>query len=83
MDDRTIFRSGAIGAIAAAACCATPLLTLLLPAVGLGAWLAAADFIVIALLFACLGLVALGLYRRRVTASAHCDTKHRKQGAKS
>jgi hypothetical protein len=57
-------------------------LAVLLPLVGLGAWLATAGFIVIPLVFVFLGLVALGLYRRRATAADHCETQPPKEGLK-
>lgn len=65
MDDRSLIRAGTAGAAVAAICCATPVLAVLLPLVGLSAWLGYADFVLIPLLLACLGLVAFGLHRRR------------------
>lgn len=70
MRDRTLIRTGAVGATIAAICCATPVLVVLLPALGLGVWLASADDVLFALLFAFLGLVGFGLYRRRAVALA-------------
>ena len=72
MSDRKLVLGGSIGATIAAICRATPVLVVLLPALGLGAWLAGADYVLIPLLLACLGLVGLGLYRRR-RASAACS----------
>ena len=68
MDDRALIRTGAVSAILAALCCATPILAALLPRAGLGAWLATASSIMIPLLLVFLGLFALGLYRRGATA---------------
>ena len=65
MRDRTLITTGAVGAALAAVCCATPLLAVLFGAVGLTAWLAKADYVVIPAFVLCLGLVAFGLYRRR------------------
>jgi mercuric ion transport protein len=62
--DRTLIATGAVGAVVAAVCCATPLLVIVLGAVGLTAWLANADYVVIPALILCLGLVAFGVYRR-------------------
>jgi mercuric ion transport protein len=56
---------GAIGAVLAAICCATPLLAVAFGAIGLGAWLAAADYVLIPVVLVCLVMVGLGLYRRR------------------
>ena len=66
MGDRALIATGAVGAVVAGVCCATPLLAVLLGAVGLTAWLAKADYVVIPALILCLGLIAFGLYRRRL-----------------
>lgn len=69
MDDRKLVRTGAIGAGIAAICCATPVLGVLLGAVGLSAWAAGADLVLMPVLIACLALVAIGVLRlRRATA---------------
>jgi mercuric ion transport protein len=62
--DRTLITTGAVGAVLAAVCCATPLLAVVLGAVGLAGWLAKADYVVIPALILCLGLVGFGRYRR-------------------
>jgi mercuric ion transport protein len=62
--DRTLITTGAVGAVLAAICCATPLLAVVLGAVGLAGWLAKADYVVIPALILCLGLLGFGLYRR-------------------
>jgi mercuric ion transport protein len=64
MPGRGLIATGAVGAILAAICCATPLLAVVLGAVGLSAWLAGADYVVFAVLVAGMGLIGLGLYRR-------------------
>ena len=61
MKDRALIATGAIGGILAAVCCATPLLAFALAAVGLGAWLAKADYVLIPILVVCLALLGLGL----------------------
>ena len=65
MHDRTLTTTGAIGAVVAAICCMTRLLVVVLGAVGLTAWLAKADYVLIPALILCLALVAFGLHRRR------------------
>ena len=67
MDDRSLIRTGVIGSIIAAICCGTPILAIALAAVGLSAWAAKADYVLIPIIFLCLGLVAVGLYRLRTT----------------
>ena len=69
MNDRSLIATGAIGAALAAICCATPVLALVLGGVGLTAWLAHADYVVMPVLFLGVALVGLGLYRRHVAAT--------------
>ncbi|MBX9595843.1 MAG: mercury resistance system transport protein MerF [Roseomonas sp.] len=71
MNDRTLIRTGAIGAVIAAICCATPILAITLGAAGLSAWAAGADVVLIPILLAFLALVAVGLVRRQ-RAKACC-----------
>ncbi len=66
MQDRSLITTGIVGGVIAAICCATPLLAVVFGAVGLTAWLAKADYILIPALVICLGLIVLGLYRRRL-----------------
>ena len=71
MTDRSLIATGAIGAILAAICCATPLLAVVLGGIGLTAWLAKADYIVMPVLFLGVVLVGLGAYRRHTEATCH------------
>lgn len=66
MKDRALIATGAIGGLLAALCCATPMLALVLGTVGLGAWLAKADYVLIPAFVLFLALLGLGLYRRYV-----------------
>ena len=66
MRDRTLITTGIVGAAVAAVCCATPLLAILFGALGLTAWLAKADYVLIPALILCLGLIGFSLYRRRL-----------------
>jgi mercuric ion transport protein len=66
MRDRTLITTGIVGAVVAAVCCATPLLTIAFGAVGLAAWMAKADYVLIPALILCVALVVLGLYRVRL-----------------
>ena len=81
MNDRALIRTGAAGAILAAICCATPILAVLLPLVGLGAWLARGDLVLFPLLAASLGLIAWGFYRRRTNAAC-CEAETHEEGLK-
>ena len=51
MIDRSLITTGAIGAVLAAICCATPLHAVVLGGIGLTAWLAKADYVVMPVLF--------------------------------
>ena len=83
MSDRTLITTGVVGGTLAAICCATPLLAVVLGAAGLTAWLSKADYVLIPALLICLGLVGIGLYRRRAAVDACCDQGSSKQGSKS
>ena len=67
--DQTLIAAGAFGALVAAICCATPLLAVLLGAVGLTAWAVKADYVLVPTIILCLVLMGIGLYRRRARAS--------------
>jgi|SRR6516164_9700014 mercuric ion transport protein len=71
MTDRSLITTGAIGAILAAICCATPPLVVVLGSIGLTAWLANADYVVLPVLFLGVALLGLGLYRRHAAAASH------------
>jgi mercuric ion transport protein len=70
MRDRALVTTGVVGGVLAAICCATPLLAVVFGAVGLTAWLTKADYVLIPSLIICLGLIGVGLYRRRVRQDA-------------
>lgn len=81
--DRALITTGSIRAIIAAICCATPLLAVLFATLGLTAWLAKADYVVIPALAICLALLGVGLYRRHTAAQACCDPNSPEQGRPS
>lgn len=84
MRDATLIKTGVVGAVIAAICCATPVLVLALGALGLSAWLDWADYIVIPALVAFAALAAYGFYRRRSAApGACCETAGTPPGASS
>jgi mercuric ion transport protein len=66
MRDQTILRTGIVGSIVAAVCCATPVLTIVLGAFGLSAWLAWADYVALSALIAFVALTGYALYRMRL-----------------
>jgi mercuric ion transport protein len=65
MRDRTLITTGAVGTVVAVVCCATPLLAVAFGAVGLTAWLAKVDYVLIPALILCIALIGFGFYRRR------------------
>lgn len=69
MKSRTIFRSGLIGAIIAALCCTTPILVITLGAIGLGAWVAHIDTVVLPALGLLIAMALFGWWRARREAA--------------
>ena len=65
MSDRKLLGVGLAGSGLAAVCCFTPALVLLLGALGLSAWLAWLDYVLLPALVLFLGLTAYALVRRR------------------
>src|SRR5215831_3967654 len=55
MKDATLIRTGAVGAVIAAVCCATPVLVIALGAVGLAASAAYLDYVLLPALAVCIG----------------------------
>jgi mercuric ion transport protein len=79
MDDRSLIATGVIGAVLAAICCAAPILAVVLGGIGLTAWLANADYVVIPVLILGLALVGLGLYRRHGAPRSDTSAKQRER----
>lgn len=73
MNDQTLIKTGVIGAVVAAVCCATPVLVIALGAVGLSAVTGYLDYVLFPALAICLGMIGYGLYRRRQDAAACCE----------
>ena len=61
----TLLRSGIIGTTVVALCCFTPVLVVLLGAIGLSAWLGWLDFVLFPALAYFLALTGYALWRRR------------------
>jgi mercuric ion transport protein len=64
MSDRKLLGVGLGGSAVAAVCCLTPALALLLGAVGLSAWLAWLDYILLPALVLFLGITGYAVLRR-------------------
>jgi mercuric ion transport protein len=69
MNEQTLVRTGIVGAVIAAVCCATPVLVIALGAVGLSALTGYLDYVLLPALALCIGLIGYGLYRRRRTGA--------------
>ena len=65
MNDQTLVKTGIIGAVIAAVCCATPVLVILFGAVGLSALTGYLDYVLLPALALCVALIGYGLYRQR------------------
>ena len=60
MNDRSLIATGGIAAVLAAICCATPILAIILGGIGLTAWIAKADYVVMPVLLLGLALSVSG-----------------------
>jgi mercuric ion transport protein len=78
MTDKGLLCTGAAGSVVAAICCFTPALVLLLGAVGLSAWLAWLDYVLLPALILFLGITVYALIRiQRAKAGATRPTEAR------
>ena len=68
MSDRTLLRTGVVGAVVAAVCCFTPILAVAFGLVGLTAWLGYVDYVLLPTFAFFVGLTVYALHRRRQTA---------------
>lgn len=62
MKNITIIRTGVIGSLIAAICCFTPAFVLLLGAIGLSAWIAWVDYILVPTLVLFMAITSYGWY---------------------
>jgi mercuric ion transport protein len=63
--ERALLKGGMAGTVVMAVCCFTPALVLLLGAIGLSAWLAWLDYVLLPGLVFFVGLTAFAFYRMR------------------
>lgn len=63
--NRKLLRTGIIGTVIAAICCFTPVLVVLLGALGLAAWVGWLDYVLIPALVFFIGLTGYAYYRQR------------------
>lgn len=76
MKDATILKTGIVGSVIAAICCATPVLVIALGAVGLSAWLGWIDYVLLPALAFFLAMTAYGLWRRHRVAACCANETH-------
>ena len=69
MNDSALVKTGIVGGVIAAVCCATPILVIALSAVGLSALTGYLDFVLLPVLAFCIGMIAFGVYKRRQGAA--------------
>lgn len=75
MTDRKLLCTGAGGSLIAALCCFTPALVVLLGGVGLSAWLAWLDYVLLPALVFFLGLTAWALVRMQRHRAARSEAR--------
>ncbi len=72
-DPNRLLKAGVAGTVIAALCCFTPVLWLLLGAVGLAAWAGYLDYVLLPALAIFVGLTVYALWRRRRLAQCAAD----------
>ena len=75
MDNRTLLKTGVVGSVLIALCCATPILVILLGVLGLSAWVGWLDYVLIPALVVFIAITIHALHRRRNEAAC-CAVPH-------
>ena len=71
--DRKLIATGIVGTVIAALCCFTPVLVVLLGAVGLSAWLGWLDYVLLPALAFFVALTAYAVWRRQRRQTTRTD----------
>ena len=71
-----LLRTGLIGSMIVAVCCFTPILVVLLGAIGVGAATGYLDFVLLPALAGFLGLTVYGVYRGKQATAGTCCASH-------
>ncbi len=80
MKDATILKTGIVGSVVAALCCATPVLVVALGAAGLTTWLGRVDDVLMPMLAVFSAMAAYGLWRRQhITACCADEMQNTKE----
>jgi len=69
MENRTLLKTGIIGSVVTALCCATPILVILFGVLGLSAWAGWLDYVLIPALVVFIGITIYALRRRHAEAA--------------
>ncbi|HJO68677.1 MAG TPA: mercury resistance system transport protein MerF [Rhodospirillales bacterium] len=69
MNERRLMRIGIVGTVVAAVCCFTPVLVILLGAIGLSAVIGMLDYVLFPALALFLGIMIYALWKRRTARS--------------
>ena len=85
MENRTLLKTGIVGSVAAALCCATPILVILFGVMGLSAWVGWLDYVLIPALVVFIGITIYALYPRGAStppaALCRANPKKMKEGS--
>ncbi|MEO1017739.1 MAG: mercury resistance system transport protein MerF [Pseudomonadota bacterium] len=68
MNDRTLLRTGIIGTVVLAVCCFTPVLVVMLGAVGLSAIVGVLDYVLLPALIIFIAITVYALWKRKAAA---------------
>ena len=71
--DRKLIATGVVGTVIAALCCFTPVLVVLLGAVGLSAWLGWLDYVLLPALAFFVALTVFAVWRRQRRLTTQTD----------
>ncbi len=76
-ESKALLRVGLVGTVVAALCCFTPILVILLAAIGLSALTGYLDYILLPALALFVALTIFAVWRQRnVTGGSCCDSTH-------
>jgi len=64
MNNKTLLRVGVIGGVITALCCFTPVLVVLLSAIGLSVWAGSLDYVLLPALMIFVGITVYALFKR-------------------
>ncbi len=64
MNNKTLLRVGVIGGLITALCCFTPVLVVLLSAIGLSVWVGSLDYVLLPALMIFVGITVYALFKR-------------------